>query len=145
VNAGHLTHYPGGYQYYLDKTKALSARAALTSAGTNGTPRSITNSQATQIKAGASRQDQKRAEAAERQARSRDRKAQQQKVHALEKEIQSLESRQAEIVIELEKQETYEKPGRAQELNRELVSIQNRLGELNPEWETAATKLTDLN
>src|SRR5437899_1530034 len=32
VNAGHLTHYPGGYQYYLDKTKALSARAALTAA-----------------------------------------------------------------------------------------------------------------
>src|SRR2546423_1429178 len=30
VNAGQLTHYPGGYQYYLDKTKALSARAALT-------------------------------------------------------------------------------------------------------------------
>src|SRR6266404_4374771 len=30
VNAGRLTHYPGGYQYYLDKTKAQSARAALT-------------------------------------------------------------------------------------------------------------------
>src|SRR5580692_4472507 len=36
VNAGRLTHYPGGYQYYLDKTKALSARAALTSGGSNG-------------------------------------------------------------------------------------------------------------
>src|SRR5712671_6928309 len=36
VNAGQLTHYPGGYQYYLDKTKALSERAALTSAGGNG-------------------------------------------------------------------------------------------------------------
>src|SRR6202041_3062201 len=36
VNAGQLTHYPGGYQYYLDKTKASSARAALTSGGTNG-------------------------------------------------------------------------------------------------------------
>ena len=24
VNAGRLTHYPGGYQYYLDKTKATS-------------------------------------------------------------------------------------------------------------------------
>ena len=33
VNAGQLTHYPGGYQYYLDKTKATSARAALTSGG----------------------------------------------------------------------------------------------------------------
>ena len=28
VNAGQLTHYPGGYQYYLDKTMAESARAA---------------------------------------------------------------------------------------------------------------------
>src|SRR5262249_60631714 len=35
VNAGRLTHYPGGYQYYLDKTKAQSARAALT-AGSGG-------------------------------------------------------------------------------------------------------------
>src|SRR5207249_4313464 len=33
VNAGRLTHYPGGYQYYLDKTKALSERAGLTAAG----------------------------------------------------------------------------------------------------------------
>ncbi|HLX72362.1 MAG TPA: ABC-F family ATP-binding cassette domain-containing protein, partial [Verrucomicrobiae bacterium] len=33
VNAGRLTHYPGGYQYYLDKTKAASARAALTAGG----------------------------------------------------------------------------------------------------------------
>src|SRR4029077_6142702 len=33
VNAGRLTHYPGGYQYYLVKTKASSARAALTAAG----------------------------------------------------------------------------------------------------------------
>src|SRR5947199_10857531 len=31
INAGHLTHFPGGYQYYLDKTQANSARAALTS------------------------------------------------------------------------------------------------------------------
>src|SRR5206468_12090202 len=33
VNAGRLTHYPGGYQYYLDKTQAESARAGLTAAG----------------------------------------------------------------------------------------------------------------
>src|SRR5215813_5167818 len=35
VNAGQLTHYPGGYQYYLDKTNALSARAALTAGAKN--------------------------------------------------------------------------------------------------------------
>src|SRR3989449_10419971 len=41
VNAGQFTHYPGGYQYYLDKTQAQSARAALTSPGRdvwNGIP-----------------------------------------------------------------------------------------------------------
>ena len=36
VNAGQLTRYPGGYQYYLDKTKAQSDRAALTSTGRDG-------------------------------------------------------------------------------------------------------------
>ena len=33
VNAGRSTHYPGGYQYYLDKTKAESERAGLTATG----------------------------------------------------------------------------------------------------------------
>src|SRR5215469_880332 len=36
INAGRLTHYPGGYQYYLDKTKAASARAALTAGSGKG-------------------------------------------------------------------------------------------------------------
>jgi len=49
------------------------------------------------------------------------------------------------LVAELEKAETYEKPGRAQELNRELVDIQHRLSELNPEWEQEATKLATLD
>ena len=38
VNAGQLTNYSGDYQYYLDKTAATSARAALTSPGTRATP-----------------------------------------------------------------------------------------------------------
>ncbi len=38
INAGRLTHYPGDYQYYLDKTKAQSARAALTATGGDAAP-----------------------------------------------------------------------------------------------------------
>src|SRR5206468_6281517 len=83
VNAGQLTHYPGGYQYYLDKTKAISARAALTStgrgasslapsdgerAGERGPHKSIARSPALPE---SSRKDQKRLEAEQRQARSR--------------------------------------------------------------------------
>src|SRR5207247_4115625 len=75
VNAGRLTHYPGDYQYYLDKTAAESARAALTA-----------GKRTAQFKDGlaerpdAKAREQKRLEAEQRQARSRQRKAQQQVV-----------------------------------------------------------------
>jgi ATP-binding cassette subfamily F protein 3 len=147
VNAGRLTHYPDGYQYYLDKTKAQSERAALT-AGNSPSSRPASNTgrpSAPTDTSASSRKEQKRLEAEQRQARSRERKAQQQLVHQLEKEIQQLESRQAEIVAELERPETYEKPGRAMELNRELVDIQQRLTELTPEWEQQATRLAALD
>jgi ATP-binding cassette subfamily F protein 3 len=147
VNAGRLTHYPGGYQYYLDKTKAQSERAALT-AGNSPSSRPASNTGRPPVpteSSASSRKEQKRLEAEQRQARSRERKAQQQLVHQLEKEIQELESRQAEIVAELELPETYEKPGRAMELNRELVDIQQRLADLAPEWEQQATRLEALD
>src|SRR5438105_12421121 len=78
VNAGKLTHYPGGYQYYLDKTKAISERAGLT-AGKDGSPKGNAPSKA--ANPAFSRKDQKRQEAEERQSRARERKAQQQSVH----------------------------------------------------------------
>ena len=129
VNAGKLTHYPGGYQYYLDKTKATSARAALTSGGSNGKLTNSSPNHSQQKSAPAvkvDRKEQKRLEAQQRQARSGERKAQQQLVHKLEKEIQELEAKQVELTAELEKPETYEKPGRAQEINRELAHVQER-------------------
>jgi ATP-binding cassette subfamily F protein 3 len=148
INAGRLTHYPGDYQYYLDKTKALSARAALTSTGSNSGgagSRSPNNpsGQRSNLPAdsGLNRKEQKRLEAEQRQARSRERKVQQQRVHQLEKEIQTLEARQTELTAELEKPETYEKAGRAQQINRELADVQHRLEALTPEWETAANQL----
>jgi hypothetical protein len=42
------------------------------------------------------------------------------------------------------KAETCEKPGRAQELNRELGHLQHDLAELNPKWEEQATRLAAL-
>jgi hypothetical protein len=83
-------------------------------------------------------------EAEERQNRSRARRTQEQRVRNLETEIQTLEAKQAELVAELEKPETYEAPGRAQQINRELLDVQHRLAALNPEWEEAATKLAEM-
>jgi ATP-binding cassette subfamily F protein 3 len=147
VNAGKLTHYPGGYQYYLDKTKATSARAALTSGGSSGKLTNSSPNQTAQKIAPAvkiDRKEQKRLEAQQRQARSGEKKAQQQLVHKLEKEIQELEAKQVELTAELEKPETYEKPGRAQEINRELAHVQERLSQVTPEWEAAESKLATI-
>src|SRR5262249_10928057 len=96
VNAGKLTHYPGGYQYYLDKTRALSARAGVTLAANDRIDRLSSEQGARQLQkncAGASRKEQKRLEAERRQARSSERKAQRERVQRLEVDIQKLESR----------------------------------------------------
>src|SRR5215467_9564567 len=95
VNAGKLTHYPGGYQYYLDKTQATSARAALTAG--SGAPARSENRPAASPADRQSRQAQKRLEAEQRQNRSRMRRTQEERVKSLETEIQSLESRQTEL------------------------------------------------
>ncbi|HEY5505274.1 MAG TPA: hypothetical protein VIK28_08960, partial [Sedimentisphaerales bacterium] len=92
-----------------------------------------------------SRKEQKRHEAEQRQARSGQRKAQQQRVHQLEKEIQQLETQLTGLTAELENPATYEKPGRAAQVNRELVHAQERLAQLNPEWEAEAGKLSAMN
>jgi ATP-binding cassette subfamily F protein 3 len=144
VNAGRLTHYPGGYQYYLDKTKASSERAALTSTGGNTSDRAPRqNVKVRDISDRApTRKDQKRLEAEQRQARSRGRKTQQEIVSRLEAEILQFETQLAELTAELERPATYEKPGRAAQVNREMVHVQERLAELNPVWEAEAGKLS---
>jgi ATP-binding cassette subfamily F protein 3 len=146
VNAGRLTHYPGGYQYYLDKTHALSERAALTSTGKTAPAAVASRAPLNRaVSPAAARKDQKRLEAEQRQARSRERRAQQEIVDRLEKEIQDLETQIKELTAELENPATYEKPGRAVAINRDLLHAQERLAELNPAWETEAGKLSAMN
>jgi ATP-binding cassette subfamily F protein 3 len=149
VSGGQLTHFGGGYQYYLDKTSATSERAALTSDGREAMGGLTSTSAREQGRNGtrpsADRKEQKRLEAGQRQARSRERKAQQQIVHRLEKEIAELEARQVELTAELEKPETYGKSGAALQINRELTHDMEDLKRLTGEWEQAASKLAELD
>ncbi|HTL17913.1 MAG TPA: ATP-binding cassette domain-containing protein [Patescibacteria group bacterium] len=154
VNAGRLTPYPGGYQYYLDKTQPVSERAGLTAGASSqssgasiqvrGSKPKISNSADLEPGSAAARKEQKRLEAEQRQTRSRDRKARQRLVQQLESEIHQLETRQAELIAALEKPETYEKGGSAVAINRELLELQERLAALNPEWEQAAIELEQM-
>ena len=144
VNAGKLTPYTGDYQYYLDKTAATSARAALTATGSEGLSPSRNAGAAAQL-SGLDRKEQKRLEAEQRQARSSGRKQQQQLVVRLEKEIADLETRQADLTLELENPETYAKAGAAMHLNRELSGLQHELEQTTAQWEAASARLAEID
>jgi ATP-binding cassette subfamily F protein 3 len=147
IDAGKLTPYAGDYQYYLDKSKAVSERSALTagndSGGTTRGPRvdrsgSPRDTIASTQKPRNNSKEQKRFEAEERQARSRERKAHQEKFSTLEADILRLETRQRELVLQLEDPTTYASSNFA-ELNRELMGLTESLESLNRKWESLAT------
>src|SRR5882724_4828832 len=131
VNNGVLTHYHGDYQYYLEKSAATAAQTVVTKPTVTESPRTKAR-------------EQKRSEAEARQARSRERRAQEQIVSGLEKEIARLEQTQRELAAELEKPETYEKPGRAVAINRELSAATEDLARAVASWEEAAARLSEL-
>jgi ATP-binding cassette subfamily F protein 3 len=129
VKNGRLRNFPGGYDYYLHKTKKENAAQP----ATNGSAPKPTNKSEDRAR--------KRAEAEARNARSRKRQKIEKEVHRLEKEIQTAEAKITELTAELENPETYENPARAVAINRDLTTAQTTLDCLTPEWEKAAGKL----
>jgi ATP-binding cassette subfamily F protein 3 len=140
VKHGRIHRYPGGYDYYLEKTKPISERAGLTAG--SGHPQAPKAQAKPQVPA-VDRKEQKRREAAQRQARSAEQRAQHQLVKNLEKQIQQLEVKQTELAAELEKPESYA-GGRAMQINRELMEVVDELAAKTTEWEAAAVKLEEL-
>jgi len=141
ISAGKLTPYAGDYQYYLDKSRATSERAALT-AGEKLTDARPVSAPAKAAAASSDNtptprksKEQKRAEAEVRQARARVRREHDTRVSSLEMRIATLESRQKELTAELEDPATYERGGAAMELNRQLMAIADDLARVTAEWE----------
>ena len=62
----------------------------------------------------------------------------------LEEKVSQLETKQNELTAELEAPETYNSPGKAQHLNRELSAIVDQLAAATKAWETAAGKLSEM-
>lgn len=143
VQGGHLRHYPGDYQYYLDKTAAQKNKPALANHSSSVRRETVSPAEAPPTTA-EGRRAQKRFEADQRHTRLRDRRTQRELVSRLEREITAMESRQSELTAELENPATYEKSGKAMEINRELMEILDRLPSLTSEWEAAATRLAEL-
>jgi len=141
IAAGKLTHFAGAYQYYIDKSAAQSDRSALVAPEIH---QGRTDSQLPREKQPAKTKEQKRLEAEERQQKSRERRDQQQRVDALEKKISNLETRRKELTQLLEAPETYQ-TGKATQINRELLSLEDELAVLNHNWEKASTQLLQFN
>ena len=140
VRGGRLTHYPGDYQYYVDKTAAVNA-AAEALAVPEADPAEEEAGQRPSDRA----KDQKRAQAAQRQVRYQERQKHKKRVEALEKEIAAAEQKQLALTAELEDPATYDKAGRPAEITRELAAIVQELKDAMAEWELAASRLSELD
>ncbi len=159
IAAGVLTPYAGDYQYYLDKTKASSAREALTARlNPPANPNALSNHQPMggssepnrgNSNAGGKTKEQKRAEAEARNARSKARKDLEQKVSTIEQNLATLEQRKLELVNLLQDGATYADAVKFRALSEELEQIEPKITKETSAWEQATAtleeKLTELS
>jgi ATP-binding cassette subfamily F protein 3 len=154
ISAGKLTPYAGNYDYYLDKTKAVSARAALTAGEGLSDHRAGTVAKPVKPAASASpspapdapapgpgmrevREARKR-EQAERAAKAKLQREREKALAEAEAEVTKLEAQQREIATALEGSEAYENPSIALKLNRDLMNIQRAIAEATARWDLLA-------
>ena len=132
VHSGRLTPYAGNYDYYLEKSKASDARAALTAGFTDARP----------VQAKAAKPVEKAPAPAAKKASPGEIRKFREHVGQLEKRVVELEAKQAEITAALEAPETYADKGKFHHLNRELSTVVDEIAAATAAWEEAATKLT---
>ncbi|MSU22643.1 MAG: ABC transporter ATP-binding protein [Opitutus sp.] len=144
VHSGRLTPYAGDYDYYLDKSKAIDARAALTAGFSD--PRAALKAGFTDgrpVQAKAATPEAPRASAKPKPSANEIRKFREH-VGQLEKVVVDLETKQAEITSDLEAPESYADKGKFHHLNRELSTIVDQIATATTAWEEAATKLAEM-
>jgi ATP-binding cassette, subfamily F, member 3 len=134
---GRLTPYPGDYDYYLEKSKAMSAQTALT-AGQDLQDHQVNGSKTLAARGPGLREQkaQKRLEAESRNAVAKARREKENRVHELEMKIAVLEGQQKELAAALEDPAAYQPGGRATAISRDLFAVAHDLARLTAEWES---------
>jgi ATP-binding cassette subfamily F protein 3 len=144
INAGHLTPYPGDYDYYLEKSQAKSERDALVAPLDEGNDR-IKQSALSDRKRGIREiRERRKADAERKQASATERRARETDLAKLEAAILSLEAKQKELAIRLEHPELYQDAAKPLALQRELSSVTSELEMANVAWNNAADALSAL-
>jgi ATP-binding cassette subfamily F protein 3 len=141
INAGRLTPYAGDYDYYLEKTRAASARTALTAQLSNGRPATVAGGAPRLAEAPIATPKDRRQQAADARKLV---SAQRKRVSLLEGEIANLEKKVGDLTAELELPATYSQPRRINEVNQLIKQATADLERRTNEWEAAASRLTEL-
>ena len=135
VHSGKLTPYAGDYDYYLDKSKSTDARAALTSGLSDSRPKQAAAPAKTAAPAAAP---------TAKKATPNEIRKFREEVGMSEKKVSELEAKQSEITGALEDPASYTDKGKFHHLNRELSAVVDQLTAATAAWETAATKLAEM-
>jgi ATP-binding cassette subfamily F protein 3 len=142
ISAGKLTPYAGDYEYYLDKSRATSARVALTAGEKlhNDQPaESVPTASAVPAAPGMREsREQRRAGAEQRKAAAKAKREQEHQLAQLEMHLATLEDRRKELAAELEKPETYAPGGAAVQINRDLLHVTGEIERITADWEALA-------
>ena len=151
VHSGRLTPYAGNYDYYLEKSKASDARAALTAGFSDARAAlaaGFSDARPPQEAAANLRSDISDLKSPAKPAKARPSPNEirkfRERVGQLEKVVVDLEDKQSEITSALEAPETYADKGKFHHLNRELSTIVDQIAEATTAWEDAATKLGEM-
>jgi len=153
VHAGRLTPYAGNYDYYLEKSKAVDARAALTAGFSDARAAlaaGFTDARPVQVANGSrdtapgKNQSAGTAVSQAKKASPNEIRKFRERVGQLEKRVVELEAKQSEITAALEAPESYADKGKFHHLNRELTTIVDQITEATTEWEDAATRLMEM-
>jgi ATP-binding cassette subfamily F protein 3 len=134
VHSGRLTSYAGNYDYYLEKSKATNARAALTAGFTDARPEA--HKGAAKKAAPAPPPSSGGPKHTPNQLRKM-----REEVGQLEKKVAELEAKQNEITAALEDPATYADKSRFHRLNIELSTITEQVSDATSKWEAATEAL----
>ncbi|MBL8725393.1 MAG: ABC-F family ATP-binding cassette domain-containing protein [Planctomycetes bacterium] len=151
VANGTLTPYLGDYEFYLQKTKALSARAALT-AGSAPEGKAVKAAAKGPAPAGGKAKGSGSGTASSKPAdarsldrdRQRQQKRLQQQVEKLEAQVDAAEQQRRTLAQQLEQPEVWSDGPRAEALQREFAAAEAAVQRVTQQWEAAALELESL-